>query len=414
MQSAHWCLSIIIILCVQAEDIMAKFKVHAREEVSIGSTINTCSNSSTSSSGGKSSGLIFSYSYKHHPPENANSKNAKEKNKSVVTEYSVEFLGKFEVAPPSTTKLTLFQIIDKMVSRIRESQSRPIKRRRTLGSQIRDKITSSSSLKSQSNISQTSEDSNLFSTSKISKNVKSDSIREQGNGSKVTTSNDPTDSVSVGTDSKVILRNDSLDDPDSNSLSSISCPSLPSQYSLDFSVKTVSSGSGDSFLSDSNVKFSAEGSSEDKLSEQSDSISKETDPVNMPQIAVTKEVCAADRLKESGNLSPNPDKLNLSRSESTKSLDSTSRGSSNHDLSEGETYTLGKRKDSTDFDTIPELSKLQDSLEFQALSEGSPLLMHARKVNMFFSSLSVLLVSKASGERIMKKSIRKLSSCSQV
>ena len=130
---------------------MSKFKVHAREEVSIGSTI---SRSKASDLPTKSSGLIFSTSLKHHPPERQSSQEKPRQG----SEYHVQFLGKFEVPSPSSSKDNQVQTIDKIVSRLKDSYEVKTKKKESFSSRIRAKLTSSVGLKSSSTPSLSTED----------------------------------------------------------------------------------------------------------------------------------------------------------------------------------------------------------------------------------------------------------------
>ena len=122
---------------------MSKFKAHAREEVSVGSTI---SRSKMSDLPTKSSGLIFSSSLKHHPPEVQPTQDTPREG----SEYHVQFLGKFEVPSPSTSSDNQVQTIDKLVSRLKENYDMKSKKKESFSSRIRAKLSSSASLKSSS------------------------------------------------------------------------------------------------------------------------------------------------------------------------------------------------------------------------------------------------------------------------
>ena len=74
------------------------------------------------------------------------------------------------------------------------------------------------------------------------------------------------------------------------------------------------------------------------------------------------------------------------------------------------------KSESSDFDTLPELASLQDSPEFQGLSQKN---LSARKhlnqnVKLVFSGLTVKVVLEESGEELLKRKIRTIVCCAQV
>ena len=315
----------------------------------------------------------------------------------MASEYNLEFLGKFEVPPPSNSNDTQFQTIDKIVAKLRESQSKKVKKR-TIGSILRDKISSASSLKSHSHTSLGSEDVDFAST---------------------------TTSVSNG----------SVCEDSTMSLSSTSNASLHSQDSSDLVVK-VTSASPEPISPTCVVEFSLASDKEDSIEEQTRSPSKKKKFFKKTSNSLSKEHQAnSNKVKEVGSTSPKGSNKvqhanggpNVKQTTSTQSSFKTTSNKLKHQSSSNDevfeptedkpscsVQEDTKRSDSMEFDTIPELPSLQDSLEFQALSEGSPLLLPSQKVKLIFSGLSVMLVSAISGERIMKKSIRYVACCAQV
>lgn len=147
---------------------MAKFKVHAREEVSVGSII---SQDNTSDLPSKLPGFIFPSSRKHHPPD---SKPLAKPQRS--SEYQVDFIGKFEVSAPSTTKETQVQSIDKLVFQLKEEHHKKLfKGKKGFGSLIRQKFSSSSLKDNSDNEGDVSKQHE--STSSISSNVSIEAIQ---------------------------------------------------------------------------------------------------------------------------------------------------------------------------------------------------------------------------------------------
>ena len=309
----------------------------------------------------------------------------------------MEFLGKFEVPPPSSSNDTQFQTIDKIVAKLRESQSKKVKKR-TIGSLFRDRMSSSSSLKSHSHTSLGSEDVDFTSTT-----------------TKVT--------------------NGTLCEDASTSLSSTSNASLHSQDSSDVAIR-VTSSSPDLISPSGGVQFSVTSDKEDSSEEQTRSPSKKRRlfkrVVSTSSSPIKERQANSIGVTEVGSTSPKSSNkaqirngdLNMKQKTSNKSSSGNisnileHQPSSNNEVSEpSEDKSVQeetKRSDSMEFDTIPELPSLQDTLEFKALSEGSPLLLPSEKVKLIFSGLSVMLVSEKSGERIMKKSIRYVACCAQV
>ena len=300
---------------------MSKFKVHAREEVSIGSTI---SRDKISDLPMTSSGLIFSSSLKHHPPDN------KTQTKTLGdSEYSAQFLGKYEVPPPSSSKDTQVQTIDKLVVKLKENyQLKMSKGKKGFGWRGKLASSSSSSLRSYS----------------------------ADNGDSVTAEGDKHVSVSRSR----------------SNTSDVSQPPPPpvfsitgeNGHSIDGHVQTTEHVQTTGHVRNGGVSR--------QISEQE--ISDQVDVGTVPEISDQVDV-------------------------GTVPCEDLRHDSVTSDIS-------------MEFDTIPELSSLQDTPVFQSLCGPPPL--SSQRVRLVFSGMVVMLVCQETGERVLKKSIRNIACCAQV
>jgi len=274
---------------------MKKFKLHAQEEVSVGSTI---SHGKASDLPTESSGLIFSSSTKHHPPDSA--PQGKE-----GSEFTVQFLGKFEVPSPSTGTDTQVQTIDKIVTKLKETylnDKRTAKSKKGLGTRLKEKLAATKY------------------------------------GSHLVPGSEGVDSGPLSQEEDDVLYSSS--DP--------SLHSQDSESDVSIRVTTIS-----------------------------------------PDLPI---VSAADEAINGGDES---NSLKI-RKDSEQSISTT----------------LDVSFDTFDFDTIPELSSLQDSAMFQSLSQ--PHMLPSKRVVLVLSGMTVVLKSEDGNERLLKKSIRNIACCGQV
>ncbi len=280
---------------------MLKFKVHAHEEVSIGSTICRDKISDLPMT---SSGLIFSSSLRHHPPD---SKTRAQPLGDL--EYSAQFLGKFEVPPPSSSKDTQVQTIDKLVVKLKEThQLKMSKGKKGLSSLWRGKLTSSS------------------------------------------------------------LRSSS--------------------------TETVSPSSSSSLRSSSTETVSPEG---DKQLRTNLSVDSQPPP---PVFSITGENGSTGHVQNGGVTKQ------ISEQEIASQVNDGTMSPNDEYRRESVTSEI-----SMDFDTIPELSSLQDTPVFQSLCGSQAT---SQRVRLVFSGMVVMLVCQETGERLLKKSIRNIACCAQV
>ena len=136
---------------------MTQFKQHAREEVSVPSTL---ANSSTGADV-KPSGYIISSAHSGTLSQ-------------ADEEYRLEYMGRHEVASPATASSDQVQIIDSLVSKIREAMvasGKARSKKKSLGSRLRGKAnTSKSSLVSSESVDQDGRD-NVTTNSLVSDSV---------------------------------------------------------------------------------------------------------------------------------------------------------------------------------------------------------------------------------------------------
>ena len=367
---------------------MNKFKRHAKEEVSVGSTISRGSNSSFDSK--KSSGLIFappsqqttaavaaaSSSSSGSPRSKRGSGSGRDR---TLCEYQLEYVGKFEVSSPATSKETQVETVDNIIAKVTEN--------RRNGTTVLPK-------------------------GKSKRRSFSSMLKSIGKGS----SSRDTDSVDgiAASNSASSLLDDEAFETNEHSTSSLSLHSQEleegncSSSTTDISV-TVTSASPDLLTPPMDVHR--------PMPQENGSLSGTTDGgsttsereerrrENLSSPLVLKG------LKENGVLEEeNKVEVAAVRNSSGSDVDAVGR---NGERLEEETVAAIRRlvratsvSASSEFDTLPELANLRSTLAFQALS--------LKKIKLMFSGLTVTMVTEQGEEQILNLNVRSISCCAQV
>ena len=347
---------------------MNKFKKHAKEEVSVGSTISRGANSSSDLR--KSSGLIFA------PPSQQTMAAASNSNRGSVEdrtlcEYHLEYVGKFEVSSPASSKETQVETVDNIVAKLKENQ----KNSTTLLSKAKSKRRSLSAML---------------------KSIGKASGRDTDSVDGIAASN----SASSLLDDEPFVTNE-------HSASSLSLHSqeLEEGSSTDISI-TVTSASPDLLTPPMDVHrpMSQENGSTNGTTNGSVSEREREENSSSPLVLEGLE------RKEDGVMEESKTDV---RNGSSSNQDTA--GQNGEELEEETAAAIRglvrATSDSTssEFDTLPELANLRDSLAFQALS-----LTQHQKVKLVFSGLTVAMVSEQGEEQILNLNVRNISCCAQV
>ena len=371
---------------------MNKFKRHAKEEVSVGTTISRGSNSSFDLK--KSSGLIFA------PPSQqttavtaaASSSSPRSKRSSgggrdrTLCEYQLEYIGKFEVSSPATSKETQVETVDNIVAKVKENRRNGT----TVLPKAKPKRRSFSSM--------------LKSIGKASSSRDTDSV----------------DGIAASNSASSLLDDEAFE-TNEHSMSSLSLHSQEleegtcSSSTTDISV-TVTSASPDLLtpptdvhrpMPQENGSSTTSGGTTDGGSTASEREGGKRENSSSPLVL--------EGLKENGIME-----------EENKVVVAAVRNGSGSDVdvvpgqnSEGlEEETVAAIRGlvratsdsaSSEFDTLPELANLRDTPAFQALS-----LIQHQKIKLMFSGLTVTMVTEQGEEQILNLNVRSISCCAQV
>ena len=353
---------------------MNKFKRHAKEEVSVGSTISRGVNSSFDLK--KSSGLIFA------PPLQQTATAASTRTSSLsrgssgedrtLCEYHLEYVGKFEVTSPAMSKETQVETVDNITAKVKENQKNRAKpKRRSLSAMLKS-------------IGKTSSTSRAD-TDSIDGIAASNSASSLLDDEPFETNEHSTSSLS--------LHSQELEE--GNSLTDISVtvtaasPDLLTPPTDVHRPMTQENGnlSGTS-ATDSEREGKRENSSSPLVLEGLEERGKQNGVVE------ESKVVAAVRSSGSGSsdVDMNGEGLEEERAAAIRGLVRATSDST-----------------SSEFDTLPELANLKDTLAFQALS-----LTQHLKVKLMFSGLTVAMVSEQGEEQILNLNVRNISCCAQV
>ena len=376
---------------------MNKFKKHAKEEVSVGSTVSRSATSPADLK--KSSGLIF------HPPSASqttaaasNHGRASSREDTKLCEYCLEYVGKFEVPSPATSSENQVETVDNIVAKLRENQSngsfRAKPKRRSLSAMLKG-------------IGKTS-----------STNVRdSDSIDGMAASNSATSLLDEGGATSLDAkDSQCSLTLQSHDEEEEEEEGG-------GENSTDLTVTITATSSEEELLtSPTNTHRSVS---------QTDVVDangyKEED--GTPTCNLSEPLSGRDQEKEGEKKQNGAEEMKAALPNG--SLPGGSGGS-------GELEATGKKDGqkrdgvdvpdggggsglgvfhassdsvSSEFDTLPELANLRDSYAFQALSHAG---QQTQKVKLVFSGLMVTMFAERGEEQLLRLHVRNISCCAQV
>ena len=344
---------------------MNKFKQHAKEEVSVGSTISRGANSSSDLK--KSSGFIFA------PPSQQMTAAVSNSNRGSVEdrtrcEYHLEYVGKFDVTSPVSSKETQVETVDNIVARLKENQ----KNGTTLLPKAKPKRRSLSAM-----------------------------LKSIGKGSSRDT--DSVDGIAASNSASSLLDDETFV-TNEHSASSLSLHSqeLEEGSSTDISV-TITAASPDLLTPpmDAHRPMPQENGSTSGITNGSASEREREEGSSSPLVLEGLE------RKENGTEEENKTDV---RNGSSSNQDTA--GQNGEELEEETAAAIRglvratSDSMSSEFDTLPELANLRDSLAFQALSQ--------QKVKLVFSGLTVAMVSEQGDEQILNLNVRNISCCAQV
>ena len=352
---------------------MNKFKQHAKEEVSVGSTISRGTNSSSNLR--RSSGLIFAPPFQQTTAAASNSHSRGSGEDRTLCEYHLEYVGKFEVTSPATSKETQVETVDNIVAKVKENQ----KNGKTLPPRAKPKRRSLSAM-----------------------------FKSIGKTSSSSRDSDSIDGIAASNSASSLLDDEPFE-TNEHSTSSLSLHSqeLEEGSSTDISV-TVTAASPDLLTPPMDIhrpmpqeNGSSSGTTDGSTSEREGKRENSSSPLVLEGL----------ERKENGVMEES--KVAAVKSGSGSNVDVA--GQNGAELEEETTAVIRKLVRATsdsmssEFDTLPELANLRDSPAFQALS-----LTQHQKVKLMFSGLNVAMVSEQGEEQILNLNVRNISCCAQV
>ena len=355
----------------QAALIMNKFKKHAKEEVAVGSTVSRSATSPADLK--KSSGLIFA------PPTLTSTSSASNKASSkdtMVCEYHLDYVGKFEVPSPATSNENQVETVDNIVAKLRENQKGKPKTRRSLSAMFKGigkgSPTNSRDSDSIDGMAASNSASSLLdeADSPLTLNVRSVSSEEEGSSTDI--------SVTVTTASSEEVLTSPM-----NAHRSMSQTDGEEDGGRGVNGSEVKGGSSPNL-------FKLEGG--------------ESEEGKQNGVEGTKAPLS------NGSLPSGDVKVDAGHNGGQKSdevVNGSVKGERGGDM--GGVLRASTDSVSSEFDTLPELAKLKDSYAFQILS-----LNQSQRVKLVFSGLTVAMFSERGGEQLLGLNVRNISCCAQV
>ena len=349
----------------QAAVIMDKFKQHAKREVSVGSTVSRSATPPDDTK--KSSGLIFA------PPSQKTAAASKSLRGSgedkLLCEYHLEYIGKFEVPSPSSSNVAQIETVDNIVAKLKENQK--------------------------------NSHGHLTVQSKGKPKKRSFTSMLKGIGKSSGKDSDSVDGIAASNSASSLLDDDDeTTSPLAANEHSASSLSLHSQdgSSTDISI-TVTTASPDLLTPPMDVhRPMSQVDGDTKVTNGS-----ERDGESSPSIPESRGQSPGD----SGEGRQNGVEDNGTNGSVSGALDIVQNGK--EDVDSGGGVRATSNSVSSEFDTLPELASLKDSLGFQVLS-----LTQNQRVKMVFSGLTVAMFSERGEEQLLNISIRNIPCCAQV